>query len=240
MNPSEAWSLLALRTVQLARQSSGHGALRSADIAGMLAGLEREPFLMGMAAELGDKGALFQLELCLWTRGNTIAEKENWDPPQGEFTVRRMAALALYDVIDERRCMQCNGKGHETFSLSEHPALVLASTFESLNGREGTVRCRACQGSTQMRLSGRKRADLAGINKDMWTRTWSKRYEPIFRIANDWRESARSYLARRLRDVELENLIVDKPPSTDRVNVPQPASKKTERKHGAIAVKKNL
>lgn len=217
VNPSEAWNLLTVRSSAIERQSSGHGALRTADIAAMLAGLHPEPYMMGMAAECGDYKALRQIELVLWTRANKIAERERWEPPRGEFTVRRMAALALYEAIDDRRCYACNGEGHMEFSLQTHPGLIMAPSYRELNVASGTIRCPACQGSGQIRLSGRKKADLAGINKDSWTRQWARRYEPVFRIANDWREQARSYLAARMREAgKVDNVPVSELPQAKR------------------------
>lgn len=211
MNPSEAWALLTIRSKHFPRQPAGHGATTTYDVAALLAGLDRDPFMMGMAAECGDENALKQIELVLWVRAKTISDSENWDPPRGEFTVRRMVAVALFEAIDDRRCVGCNGKGYVTFTIHEHPALMFAPTFEQVSPLAGRVRCSVCQGSGQVRLSGRKKAALAGINKDVWTRTWQRRYEPIFSIARNWREAARQYLAARIREIDDGN--VDKPPS---------------------------
>lgn len=203
MNPSEAWALLTIRSNNFARTPGGHGSTTTADIAGLLGGLDREPFLMGMAAELGDFPSLQQIELVLWERARHIGDRENWDPPRGEFTVRRMTAVALYEAINDPRCYVCNGSAEMAFALDEYPGMILAPTFRTITTTTGVVRCPACvQG--KVRLSGRKKADLAGINKDMWTRIWAKRYEPLFSIANGWRETARKYLKERIRDEEGE------------------------------------
>ncbi len=206
MNPSEAWALLTVRSVQLGlRSGSDHAALRTADIAALLAGLHREPFLMGMAAECGDMGALRQIELVLWVRARGMAERENWESPHGQFTVRRMAGVALYEAVADTCCYACNGTGR---MAADNPGLIMAATYDA-----GSIRCPACLGSGQIRLSGQKKAHLAGINKDMWTRVWARRYERVFEIANHWRESARGYLASRVREVE--NDPVGKPPVSD-------------------------
>lgn len=203
MNPSEAWALLTIRSKAFAMSSKGHGAVTSADIAGLLGGLDREPFLMGMASELGDLGALKQIELVLWERSRQMSDRGNWDPPRGEFTVRRMAAVALYEAIDDPRCYVCNGSGEMHFSLKDLPAMIMAPTYRAVSSVACGVRCPACVAG-RVRLSGRKKADLAGINKDVWTRLWAKRYEPIFQIANGWRQTAAQYLAARIREEEAE------------------------------------
>jgi hypothetical protein len=203
MNPSEAWALLTLRSKHFARTPGGHGGTTASDIAALLAGLDREPFLMGMAADLGDFSALQQIELVLWERARQMGERENWDPPRGEFTVRRMAAVALYEAVKDPRCYVCNGTAEMTISLADYPGMILAPSFRAITDTSGAVRCPACIDG-KIRLSGRKKADLAGINKDMWTRVWARRYEPIFQIANGWRETAHKYLRDRIREEEAE------------------------------------
>lgn len=211
MNPSEAWALLTIRSRAFSPSSKGHGATTSSDIAALLGGLDREPFLMGMAADLGDLRALKDIELILWERARHLGERENWDPPRGEFTVRRMAAVALYEAINDTRCYVCNGTSEIAMSLAEYPGMVLAPSYRSINAESCVVRCPACVAG-KVRISGRKKADLAGINKDIWTRTWAKRYEPIFQIANGWRHTAAQYLAARVREEEAE---VDTEAKTD-------------------------
>lgn len=200
MNPSEAWSLLTIRSKAFSLQSKGHGATTSSDIAALLAGLPREPFLMGMAAECGDLGALQDIELVLWVRAKAIADREDWDTPRGHFTVRRMVGVALYEAMEDYRCYGCNGTGSMVFDLRDYPAMMMAPTFEVTGPTTGKVRCVCCQSSGSVRLSGRKKADLAGINKDTWTRLWARRYESVFQIARDWRQSAKNHLASRIRD----------------------------------------
>lgn len=203
MNPSEAWALLTIRSKAFSPSSKGHGATTSSDIAALLAGLDREPFLMGMAADLGDLRALQDIELILWERARYIGDRENWDPPRGEFTVRRMAAVALYEAISDTRCYVCNGTSEMAIALAEYPGMVMAPSFRAINAESCIVRCPACVAG-KVRISGRKKADLAGINKDLWTRTWAKRYEPIFQIANGWRHTAAQYLAHRIREEAAE------------------------------------
>lgn len=204
MNPSEAWTLLTCRSKSFSRTPGGHGETTTADVAAMLAGLHGEPYLMGMTAELGDIGSMKQVELRLWERARGISERECWDPPLGQFTVRRMAGLALYEAIDDRCCYVCNSTGEMRISLRQYPGMIMAPSFVAISADAGGVRCVACQGSGRVRLSGRKKADLAGIHKDEWTRRWAKRYEPIFAIANGWLETARSYLAQRRRELDGE------------------------------------
>jgi hypothetical protein len=235
MNPSEAWALLTIRSKNFEMQSKGHGSTSSADVAALLAGLDREPFLMGLAAECADIGALQQVELVLWARANTISDREDWDAPRGYFTVRRMVGVALYEAMEDHRCYGCNGTGSMAFQLRDHPGMMMAPTFEAISPTAGKVRCVCCQGSGVIRLSGRKRAELAGINKDTWTRLWGRRYESIFNIARDWRQSAKNHLASRVRD---ENDEVDKPLSDGIAETVSVENKKPIQNKGSCAVVK--
>lgn len=237
MNPSEAWSLLTLRSKRFDRTPGGHGETTTSDVAAMLAGLDGEPYLMGMATDLGDLGSLKQIELRLWQRARGMSERESWDPPNGQFTVRRMAGVALYEAIDDRCCYVCNSTGEMRVSLKDYPGMIMAPSFVAIGRDAGTVRCVACQGSGRVRLSGRKKADLAGIHKDEWTRKWGRRYEPIFAIANGWLETARGYLAQRRRELE-GDVSVDKVPSQAGKIVDLVRRKKPKQINNSCAVEK--
>lgn len=199
MNPSAAWSMLTVRSVAMERMARGHNAMTKEDVAAMLSGLDRNQMLMGMAYECHDMEALLDLERRLWQIVIGMAQAEHWKLPEGEFVTRRMAALALYEAMEPLICWQCNGKGSTTFQLHREPALMLSPYFSQMNQYEGRIRCAGCQGSGKVKLSGRKRADLAGINKDTWIRYWSSRYEAVYALTREWLSDARSHLARQLQ-----------------------------------------
>jgi len=204
MNPSEAWALLTLRSKSFDRSSGAHGSLTSGDVAALLGGLDREPFLMGMAAELADMRSLREVELNLWARAGHMARKENWKLIGGEMTVRRLSAVALYEAIDDLMCYECNGTKQMVFAIAEHPGLAMARSYRAINPQSCAVECIACEGEGRIVLTGRRKAALASLNKDTWTRFWSGRYERIFEIAHGWRETAGRYLANRLKDEQVD------------------------------------
>lgn len=199
VNPSRAWILLTTRSPSVLLGSRGHGAMTSSDAAGLLAGLYREAFLMGMLVECGSMGDLLELHDALFDRVARLAYSRQWKlaEQRGQQIVKRMTALALYETLDDKRCPTCNGKGTTTFNLDEYPDLMFAPTFEQLNGYEGRLRCRSCLGSSRVKLSARKRADLSGIHKDSWIRMWASRYEEVFTIPRDWLSDARRHMAQR-------------------------------------------
>lgn len=199
MNPSAAWAMLTARSAAFPRSPGGHNSLSREDVEAMLCGLARNAFLMGMAYECHDLKALEDLERRLWQIVIGMSQAEQWKLPKGEFVTRRLAALALYESMDPLICPQCNGKGTTTFELRREPGLMMSQYYSQLNEHEGRIRCQACQGSGKVKLSARKRADLAGINKDTWPRYWASRYEAVFALTREWLTEARSHLARELR-----------------------------------------
>lgn len=200
MNPSAAWAMLTARSPAFPRMPGGHNSLTKEDVAAMLSDLYRDACLMGMAYECHDMKALQDLELRLWQIVIGMSQREpQWKLPKGEFVTRRLAALALYEAMDPLVCPVCNGKGTTTFQLHREPGLMLSQYFSQLNEWEGRIRCMGCQGSGKVKLSARKRADLAGINKDTWPKYWASRYEEVFALTKGWLSDARAHLARKLR-----------------------------------------
>lgn len=200
MNPSAAWSILTARSPALPRMPRGFGGLGREDVAHMLADLPTESFMMGMAYECNDRGALLDLELRLWQITLKRARDEKWRHPSQPFICRRLAGLALFETLDPLLCGICNGKGTISFSLSDHPEWMLSPHFGRINEQSGHMRCFCCAGTGKLKMSGRKRADLAGVHKFTWANYWSARYEPIFRTTKSWLFEARSHLARKLSE----------------------------------------
>lgn len=197
MNPCVAWAMLTARSPNFPRMPRGHGGLTPNDIAAMLAGLERPAFLMGMAYECGDQKALRELEAILWRWVIDRAREAHWRSPRPRFLCRRLAGLALYEALDPMVCPTCNGKATLTFSLDEHPDYILSPYYGELNEHEGKIRCLTCRGAGKVKLSARKRADLAGIHKFIWQQYWGSKYEDVHQLAKDWLYQARAHIAKK-------------------------------------------
>jgi len=200
MNPCVAWSILTARSVSFPRLPRGHGGLSREDVCAMLAGMERPAYLMGLAYECGDKKALSELRSMLWLEVIVRARVGGWRATRPRMLCRNLAELALYEAFDPYVCPTCNGKGTTTFDLSERPDLILSPYYGELNEHEGRIRCATCRGSGKVKLSGRKRADLAGIDKRQWQEYWSDKYEPVYGLAKSWLAQARGELREKLNE----------------------------------------
>lgn len=204
MNPSVAWSILTARSPALPRMPRGHGGLAREDVAVMLADCAPEAFLMGMAYECNDHQSLLDLELRLWQLVMHRSKQERWRCPSQPFLCRRLAGLALFEVMHPRICLLCNGKGTFTFDINDHPEYILSIHFDQVSEHNGRMRCLGCNGTGRLKLSARKRADLAGVHKYTWQTYWGARYQPIYDLVRQWLQDARTHLDEKLKANEGE------------------------------------
>lgn len=152
MNPSKAWAMLTARGVAFGGVGRGGVPLiTAADISRMLQGLERGPFLMGMVMECGDVHSLGELERWLWIETMEIARRERWPFCHGQQYCRRMAGLALFEVLipAPNECATCHGEGY----------VVMEN-----NG----VECEDCRNHGGKAMSAHMRSDLAGVPYTSW------------------------------------------------------------------------
>lgn len=190
MNPSKAWALLTARGVQFGGTIGGTPYLTPADVARMLKGLDRGPFLAGMVKESGDVSCLGDLERHLWIETMRLAEgyddrgrpyRKPWPLSHGQSYCRRLAGLAVFEFVMPRPevCSECHGRGWVKF--------------------EGQgIECRACRNTGGSKLHPRMRAELAGIPFTSWKDGWSARYEEVHATVQSWHSIALSHLRRAL------------------------------------------
>lgn len=112
MNPANAWLLLTTRSPGVNFIPGGWGTVKPADVAAALGGLKRSRFLMGMGALAGDRSVLE--DLVTYVNHELVmpaAEAGGWKIRRGSEAYRRLAALAVFELMNGDRCFVCNGVG---------------------------------------------------------------------------------------------------------------------------------
>lgn len=103
-----AWTMLITRSPGVDLSPSGYGSLKPTDIAAALQGLERPQFLMGMAAIAGDLSTLHELADHVERIVVRWAVRHNWGA-KVPATYRKLAELALFELLGGKRCIVCHG-----------------------------------------------------------------------------------------------------------------------------------
>lgn len=183
MNPEKGWLRLTVRAASLTGGVGGPPQYTQADVARLLQGLARGPFLMGMVRETMDMYSLAELEERLSNEIHDVAREDDW--PAGGLDLywhcRNFAGLAILEVIEPRPdpCKLCKGQGS---------ASIGGTAFV----------CPGCSGFGGHALTPDMRAERVSIPRSTWRSGWAARYELGFRIASGWSSEAISHLARNL------------------------------------------
>lgn len=181
---SKAWAMLTARALQYDQVGGrGHATLTTSDVAGMLAGLERAPYLCGLFVEAGYWDCLVPLERHLWRAIVDLATDRRWNLPKGPGPCRPLGHLALFELVGPSTpCHICKGEGS---TADEHTTTRTA--------------CERCNGRGKLPLTPFSRADLIGINPPDWSKRWEARYQDVFQIPLTWLDEANRHLRRQLR-----------------------------------------
>lgn len=181
---SKAWAMLTARALQYDQAGGrGHTSLSQADVAAMLGGLARAPYLCGLFVEAGYWDVLFQLEENLWRAVIDLSVERKWNLPKGPGPCRPLGHLALFELVGPSTpCYVCKGEG----SVQE----------ERTSTRQ---QCERCLGRGKLALTPFSRADLIGIDASNWSKTWEARYQDALQIPIGWLDTANRHLGRRLR-----------------------------------------
>jgi len=141
-------------------RSSSKDKLSKGEMAGLLAGLNKEAMNLALAKYALDMDAERMLiaHVRVWSAGVTV---KSWQIIKGRPVVSNMAALAVFDVVRPNRCPRCCGRG------------VLVNRV-----------CSGCGGSGYKALSGRQISEAIGIDESCYRRTWKVRYEQIYRYVD--------------------------------------------------------
>lgn len=177
--------LVLPRSANLVYGGRDFRALTAEDAAFAMAGLTRRESLIVRAVWLSDGAAFRDLELLTWmTVVESVVVPQRWHErvkERGHFYWRRMALLALCELIWPRCCPACKGSGRV-----RDDELVL-------------VRCPLCDGTPWHGYGRRRRARIVGMAHEAWRR-WEGRYiEHVRPIPGAWLQSAEMYISPRLR-----------------------------------------
>lgn len=132
------------------------GRLSKAELAGLLAGLDKPAMNLALAKYALDINAERNLIAHVQVRAVGIAVRENWLIIKGRPTVVNMSALAVFESVRPNRCGRCSGRGFVAHRL-----------------------CSNCNGSGFKALSGRKVAEIIGVEDNDYKRKWRQRYQGL-------------------------------------------------------------
>lgn len=133
---------------------SGH--LARAELAGMLAGLDQPAMNLALAKYALDITAERNLIAHVRVYAAGIAVRENWHIVRGRPTMVNMSALAVFESVRPNRCGRCSGRGFVAYRL-----------------------CNNCNGSGFKALSGRRIAEIIGVEDSDYKRKWRPRYQGL-------------------------------------------------------------
>lgn len=135
----------------------GYSNVSRTELAGYLQNVESLPSLLVWAQYINAEGVQGQLLYEAELRVADIAADRGWRPPRGKQLLRRMARLAVLELVEPLKCPSCRGTGANRL------------------GR----RCKLCRGSGNRKVTERQRARLLDVPQSTWERTWQRRYHRV-------------------------------------------------------------
>lgn len=153
------------------------GWVTPSDVASALEGLERGPFLLGMACMSGDDRVRSELTRYVHLQIVVgLAGKFSWHSRRGDFMWRRLAALAVFEALNGERCPVCNGRGSSAALTS----------------------CAPCRGTGRFKIGESHRAWAVGISRKTWHSHWSERYAVVRSEMDDWTAACLTHVRLRM------------------------------------------
>lgn len=152
---------------------SGGDALGRSELAGLLAGLDEHELYFALAKYACDEDSERRLIGHMQGYVEVMARQDAWKIISGQDVVGRMAALAVFEIVQMRRCPRCHGSG------------ILVNRT-----------CSACRSSGYARLSGRDISGAIGVDQSRFSRLWSGRYERVINYLQCIDSSVKKVLSR--------------------------------------------
>lgn len=176
MMSAETLVLLCPKTACLDTVTS-YGARRPEDIAMALAGLSERVFLFGLYTVVNDRSVQQQVVYYAHLEVVDLAVARRWSAPKGSMVWRKMAILALCEIIGVDCSRGCRRRG----DIGE-PEGVPAT-------------CPECDGSGLRKFVAADREEALGMKG----RRWLFRYELAYRRISAWQATLEDHLRRGLR-----------------------------------------
>ena len=153
----------------------GQVEISGLDVAGALGmgNLSRGAYLWGLLKYAGDHQALPSLTRIVRGHVFQLGKSEGWGLTDAQIV--GLAQLAILENLHAKVCPVCNGCG-----------TVAAKT------------CERCAGVGRVSLSKRKRAEIAGFQKDTWNRVWDRRSRETWAVVNNLEAELLAHLWRYL------------------------------------------
>jgi ssDNA-binding Zn-finger/Zn-ribbon topoisomerase 1 len=221
--PAESLVLLCPKANSFERRGlGGYGARRPEDVAIALAGLSERVFLFGLLTVVQDRSVQSQVVYYAHLEVVDLAIARGWKAPKGSMIWRKMAILALVEVIgvncttcETRRrkvpddnamvpaeCPEC-GRWRTPKATEEWRKLDCATCQTQRKVQDGKVRddkgkiaaeCLECDDTGLRRFTEAQREEALEIGG----RRWLFRYEEAWRRINGWKATLEDHLRTRL------------------------------------------
>ncbi len=131
-------------------RSTANNALSSAEIAGLLSGLNKEQMTFALAKYTLDDRAVEQLIITTRMQTLRISQRGKWKIRPSQ--LKALADIATAESLNPNRCKRCNGIG-----------------------RAANKACVSCSGTGFKRLSNRKIAEAVDVPETSFRRDWKDR-----------------------------------------------------------------
>ena len=175
----ELLAKLASKTQSLEGMPPGNPVLVGCELAGVLSGLPRGPYLLARAAWVGDDSVREELDQILLVRASKWFKPKDIAYPG---MLRALCSATTSQAIDPPRCRRCSGRG-----------LIFY--------RGGRVSdCERCSGSGKGLVGGERVRRLLGLSTGHWKQIQRPR-EKIETTVWSWRALAAGHVNRKLREI---------------------------------------
>lgn len=179
-DPRRALSRLSPGTVSIEPSIGGQPAYTSSDVAGACAAMDDMQWQVNALKWAGQKRELPRLFYSLYQEVIEIALQEGWRVPRGKEHLRWMTMMAIYENVDPRPCRTCRGTQY-------------------VQGRA----CTTCDATGIRRVQEKEKAAALGMSPQAFEKSWSHRYEMIFRRVHYAEQEGLREAARQLTETWL-------------------------------------